>query len=160
MELKEYKKNKCDKCATSLRLFRYLLTVARRSGAPKIRVGFLITNGKNVALIKSNHRRETIHLLPSCDVCCEADGKDIEKTIKRTAENLGFEKISIVKYLGCKDHVSEDSTPIKCFYFAVNAFPRRISKELAWIAKSNIMDMDISRIERRIILRYLDIEGH
>jgi len=154
MELKGHKKNKDT---TSLRLFRYLLTVARRSGAPKIRVGFLIKNGKNIALIKSNHRGETFHLLPSCDVCCEVDGEDIERAIKRTAENLGFEKISIGKYLGCKNHIHEDCSS-KCFYFAVNAFPRRISKEVVWIRKRDIIDINISKIERHIIFKYLGMD--
>ncbi|NYZ77207.1 hypothetical protein H0O02_02735 [Candidatus Micrarchaeota archaeon] len=138
-----------QECALSASTYRYLMTIARRSGASGVRARIFIRHGDAIALVKSRGGGK-FHLLPSCGIHPEADGEEMEEEIRKAAARAGLDAVRITRYMGSRSHGEEQIT--KCFDFEAIADGR--GGDVFWAGKTQLATLEIPEEEKRAVASY------
>ncbi len=126
-------------------LYKYLLTIARRSGMAEVRIRILMTNSGRIALLKGGGGN---HLLPCCDISGESEGEEMEGAVKHAVERTGLDFSCISRYLGSRDVIKGDER-MKCFDFEVEVKGK--ARGVLWVSESGMAKLRIPEEEKKAL---------
>jgi len=124
-------------------IYRFILTVARRTGAESIKIRAIVTDGAEIAVLRT--RGEKYHLLPYYNIEEDAEGEDVENAIKEIIGNAGLDISCISRYLGNKN--------ANCFYFEV-LVKKKKTRNIIWVNKDELDKLNIPEEENKVLKAY------